>query len=63
MNFKHTYLTVLRRGPDGILRAPFWLRERMRRMRELPPPSIEEVRAQFAASARTRREKLGSIVR
>lgn len=64
---KKEYLTALRRLPNGVIRAPYWLRERMRRLRTLPPPTVEEVRIQFAASVeqmrRMDREAMGDIVR
>ena len=34
-----------------IVGAPEWLKERMRKLRQRPPPSLEEVRQSFAASA------------
>jgi len=34
-----------------VIPAPAWLCERMRRVRALPPPTVEEVRQQWAASA------------
>lgn len=38
---------------DGHLihAAPKWLRQRMEALRQLPPPSLEEVQRSFAASA------------
>jgi len=38
--------------------CPDWLKERMRRLREMPSPTIEEVERQFAASARVRQEMM-----
>jgi len=35
-----------------IIPAPKWLTDRMELMNNRPPPSIERVRAQWAASAR-----------
>ncbi len=70
VNLKSLAIQELRRGPSGVLRAPAWLRERMRRLREMPPPTIEEVQAQFAASAEQswrdhlrERKEMGDIVR
>lgn len=53
---KTRQLLELRRGPSGVIGAPHWLRERMRKLRAMPPPTLEEVRIQFAASAHTRRD-------
>jgi len=70
MNIKRLASRELRRGPDGVIRAPAWLRERMRRLRERPPPTLEKVRAQFRASAEQswrdhlrERKQMGNIVR
>jgi len=41
---------------DGVIPAPDWLIERMRRLRELPSPTLEEVEIQFRASERARQE-------
>jgi hypothetical protein len=51
-DFKHCALTALSTGDyaDG-LGAPLWLIQRMKNLRNLPPPTLEEVRAQFEASA------------
>lgn len=54
MRMKCRQLIALRRGPNGVIGAPAWLRERMARLRALPPPTLEEVRIQFAASANQR---------
>jgi len=34
-----------------VIPAPEWLKERMRKIKALPPPTLEEVRQQFEASA------------
>jgi hypothetical protein len=34
-----------------ITGAPQWLKDRMKRLRELPPPTLEEVEKQLKASA------------
>lgn len=39
----------------SILPAPQWLVDRMEALKKLPPPTLEEVRIQFAASARYER--------
>lgn len=36
--------------------APQWLIDQMERLKKLPPPSVEKVREQWAASAKFRRE-------
>lgn len=36
---------------EGVQPAPQWLKDQMRRLRSLPPPSLEKVRACFEASA------------
>lgn len=43
---------------DGqkILGAPQWLKDRMEELRRLPPPSAEQVEAQFAAAEKWRKE-------
>ncbi len=47
--------------------APAWLVERMERLRAQPPPTVEEVRAQWAAGIeqmrRRDRESLGNAYR
>jgi hypothetical protein len=39
--------------------APQWLIDRMEALKKLPPPTLEEVRAQFEASAKFRRDNAG----
>ena len=34
-----------------VIPAPLWLKRRMEALRALPPPTLEEVRQSFAASA------------
>jgi hypothetical protein len=36
---------------QDVIGAPQWLKDRMKKLRELPPPTIEEVREQWKASA------------
>jgi hypothetical protein len=45
-------------GGDGkwTLGAPQWLKDRMEALEKLPPPTLEQVHAQFEASKRFRRE-------
>jgi hypothetical protein len=40
----------------NVIEAPQWLRDRMEVLRKLPPPTLEQVRTQFRASARCRRK-------
>jgi len=42
-----------------VLRAPYWFRERMRKVREMPPPTIEQVMRQLEASANWHLPKYG----
>jgi hypothetical protein len=35
-----------------VTRAPQWLVDRMEALKKLPPPTLEEVEAQFAACAK-----------
>ena len=39
-----------------VIGAPQWLKDRMEKLKQLSPPTLEEVRAQFAASAKFARE-------
>lgn len=39
-----------------LIQAPQWLIDRMEALEKLPPPSPEQMRAQFAASAKFRRD-------
>ena len=36
---------------QGVIGAPQWLKDRMEAIRKLPPPTLEEVRQQWKASA------------
>jgi hypothetical protein len=38
-----------------VIVAPQWLKDRMRKLRKLPVPSVEEVKAQWAASIEQQR--------
>lgn len=40
--------------PERIQPAPDWLTERMEKVSKMPPPTLEEVKQQFEASARQR---------
>ena len=35
----------------GVIQAPNWLKKRMRELRAMPPPSIEQIKIQMEASA------------
>lgn len=39
-----------------VIGAPEWLKERMRKLRSLPPPTLEEVKTAWEASAKWRDE-------
>ncbi len=39
----------------NVIPAPQWLIDRMEKLRKLPPPTLEEVRTQFSASAAFRK--------
>lgn len=35
-----------------VIGAPQWLKDRMAKLRAMPPPTLEEVRSQFVAGAK-----------
>jgi len=39
-----------------VIKAPQWFVDRMEALKKLPPPTIEEVQAQFDTCARLRKE-------
>lgn len=41
---------------EDVLPAPQWLVDRMEALRKLPPPTIEQVRTQFARCAELHKE-------
>jgi hypothetical protein len=40
---------------QDVIGAPQWLKDRMKKLRELPPPTIEEVREQWKSSIEQQR--------
>jgi hypothetical protein len=40
----------------NVTGAPIWLKKRMETLRQMPPPTLQEVRTQLAASAETRKK-------
>lgn len=39
-----------------VIEAPQWFKDQMEALRKLPPPTIEQVKAQFETCARLRKE-------
>lgn len=46
-------------GIGKVLGPPHWYREQLRKLREMPPPTLEQVERQFRASAEWHLPKFG----
>lgn len=44
------------KSDQPLTKAPKWLQERMEKLRQLPPPTLEEVETTFRAAERQRAE-------
>jgi hypothetical protein len=40
----------------NVVGTPLWLKQRMETLRQMPPPTLQEVRTQLAASAEIRKK-------